>query len=457
MRMIQKLALSLTVLFFTAFSAESQQLPSTALTNVMIHKANGEVINSGAIVWRNGVIEVVGSNVNIPFDAHTIDGGDSLHVYPGFIDGYSTWGSPDRERPESVDDPGNPGYDRAGIQPQRLPSDLMKTDDKNLAEALKFGFTTAQLGLDGEMLPGKTEIFFIQGEETDENLLKENTGTTFQFEGARGGFSSRAYPNTTMGVMARFRQLMYDAEALQQHINYFASANGSYPAPKRDEVLESLFPVLNNDLPVLFQADTPEDLERFMHLKEEFGFTPILVSGKQLWQKAGFLKENNIPVLASVEFPEMPDWYKKQKEAEEKDGMEEEDKDNEKEDKDTEDEPASDEEKQFREKQLKSYLDRVKNIKTLKEAGVKVGFAGMGMKPDEFAKHLKVLLDEGEFTTEELIRFMSADTAEILGINSVTGEIETGKTASFTVLKKPFSDKKPEVLMTISNGQIHEF
>jgi len=457
MRMIQKMALCLGVFFFTVLSAESQELPSTALTNVMIHKADGTVINNGTIVWRNGIIENAGSNVDIPFDAHTIDGGDSLHVYPGFIDGFSTWGSPERERPENVDNPGNPGYERAGIQPHLLPSNLIKSDDKNLTEALKFGFTTASLGLKGEMLPGRTEIFFIQGKETGENLLKENTGVLFRFEGARGGFSNRAYPNTTMGVMARFRQLMYDAEALRQHINYFASANGSFPAPKRDDVLESMFPVLNKELPVYFHADTPEDLERFMLLKEEFGLAPVLVSGRQLWHKADFLKEQNIPVLASVEFPDMPDWYKKQKENEEKENENKENEDKEGETEESAEKPLTEEEELFREKQLKSYMDRVTNIKKLKDAGVKVGFAGTGMKPDEFTAHLKVLMDEGGLTTEEVIRLMSLDTAEILGIDSVTGEIEAGKTASFSVLKKPFGDKKPEVLMTISNGQIHEF
>ena len=41
------------------------------------------------------------------------------------------------------------------------------------------------------------------------------------FDTAPGGWGSGAYPSTQMGVMAYFRQLMYDASALQEHMIYF--------------------------------------------------------------------------------------------------------------------------------------------------------------------------------------------------------------------------------------------
>lgn len=442
--------LLLSMLLFTIPSF-AQELPANAIENVMIHLADGSVINSGSIVWRNGVIEAAGEDAEIPFDAHVIDGGDSLHVYPGFINGLTYWGSPDRADLKSADDPGNPGYERAGIQPDRSPRELLKTDDKNLEEGLKYGFTTAMLSLKGEMFPGRSDIFFLHGEKTQSGLFEQDKGVVFQFEGARGGFSNRAYPNTTMGVMAKFRQLMYDAEALKDHIEYFASAEGAIPAPKRDEVLESLFPILDKQIPLYFVTDSPEDLERFFALQNEFGFSAVVVSGKNIWHKADALSDRNIPVLASVELPEMPDWYKKEKEDENSES--EEDTETEEE---LEDELTAEEE-MFRERQLKSYLQAVRNISSLMKAGVSVGFSGSGLDPDKFGDHFKILMDEGELDHNDLIKILTVNTAKILQISNKTGDIKPGNIASFSIRTKPFGEEKSKVIKTVSNGQIHEF
>lgn len=68
----------------------AQEVPAHAITNVTIHMADGATLENADIVWRNGVIEQIGVNESIPFDAFIIDGGDSLHVYPGLIDGMAT-------------------------------------------------------------------------------------------------------------------------------------------------------------------------------------------------------------------------------------------------------------------------------------------------------------------------------------------------------------------------------
>ena len=43
------------------------------------------------------------------------------------------------------------------------------------------------------------------------------------FDTAPGGWGSGAYPSTQMGVMAYFRQLMYDASRLQEYMMYLKS------------------------------------------------------------------------------------------------------------------------------------------------------------------------------------------------------------------------------------------
>jgi len=445
---IRLLAVLFAVNVFFVWNATAQETPAYAVTNVTIHHADGSVVDNATIVWRNGVIESIGSRVDVPFDAYEIDGGDSLHVYPGFIDGLAMWGSPDLpkdlKRPE---DPGNPGYERAGIQPERIASEYLNSGDKTLKTAMEHGFTTAALGFKGYMMAGQPEIFLLSDKNTADGLYKSKIGVQSKFEDAPGGWSNGAYPSTVMGVMARFKQLMFDAEALMNHLQYFEQ-NPEMTPPNRDAVLESLFPVLNQQQPVFFEADTRIEIEKMLWLKDQFGFDVVLVSGKEAYTMANELARRDIPVLASVELPDAPAWYAKQKK----------DKDSDDEDsEETEEEELTEEEQQYRERQLEAYLARAQNIKNLREAGVKVGFSSNGLKLKELNKYIKVLLDEGELSDEELLSLMTSDTAEILGIAQTAGAIEDGNLAAFSVFTKPFTEEKTKVMHVISNGVIYDF
>ena len=475
---MKKSYLFLAVLLFCSFlpfSVFTQSPPAYAIENVTIHHSDGSVIESGTIVWRNGVIEAVGSNAEIPFDAYSvIDGGDSLHVYPGFIDGLGTWGSPEPpSNPKQPDDPGNPGYDRAGIQPDRSASEHLDASGDTITDVMKTGITTANLGLKGYMLPGQPDLFFLNADETPNHLLKESTGYQFAFVGAAGGWSSRAYPSTKMGVMAQFRQLMYDAEALQDHIQYFADADGSIQPPKRDEVLESLFPVLNNEAKLFATVDSPENFERLMILDDEFDLDIIIVSGKSIHYKSSELEEMGIPVLASIELPEKPDWMKDDDEEKKVEA-------------DYEDEPFSLEKQNFRNRQVEAYKAAARNIRTLLDDGVLVGFSSIDLQLDElfedikklnekgdlnqeeilkvlsankdkFLKILRNLKNEGNLNEEEILQILTINTAEILNISDTLGQLESGFNASFTVFNSPFLEEEAVLKMVISNGEIHEF
>jgi imidazolonepropionase-like amidohydrolase len=431
----------------------AQTTPAHALKNVTIHHADGSTTESATIVWRNGVIEAIGINAAIPFDAFEIDGGDSLHVYPGFIDGFSTLGSPSLPKSQDLpklDDPGNPPYYRSGVQPERKPSELL-TEDKNFEAIMKVGFTTAALYPDGYMLPGQVEAFYLSSSHNNVGLIKGPLGLAGSFDTAPGGWSSGAYPSTLMGVMAKFRQVMFDATALQQHIKYYEQ-NPEMPAPDRDRVLEAMFPLVNNSTPLFFEVGSKEHIERILKIQDEFGFNVVIVSGKEAYAKADELKRRNIPVLAGIDFTDMPKWYAEMKKEEEKDEAEVE-----QEEEAAEEEEISEEEQNYREKQLEAWKAEVTNIKKLMDSGVSVGFSSAGLELKDLSAKIEILLDEGGLTETDLVTLMSANTANILGLNRTHGSLERGKNASFSVFDKAMTEEKAKVLHSISNGIIHEF
>src|SRR5690606_26914933 len=80
------------VFFLSSFPLVAQSDPSGekrvsgtyAITNTTIFTAPGSVLH-GHIIIKDGLIESVGKNIEIPNDAIEV-AGDSLFVYPGFID-----------------------------------------------------------------------------------------------------------------------------------------------------------------------------------------------------------------------------------------------------------------------------------------------------------------------------------------------------------------------------------
>ncbi|MFU8860202.1 MAG: amidohydrolase family protein [Cyclonatronaceae bacterium] len=445
MKIILRLCAAVLLLLLLHQYTRAQSTPAQAFTNITLHHADGTIVTSATIVWRNGTIEAAGLNVTLPFDARVRDGGDSLHVYPGFIDGYGTWGSVDtprnQPRPER---PGEPGYERAGIQPDRNTAGTFKDDLSEFTEVQKSGFTTAALGPKGFFMPGQVDIYHLRGTETPDHLMADRIAQKVQFVSSPG-----AYPNTLMAMMTSLRQLFHNATALYEHQNLYNDTPDRYSPAPRDAVLEALYPVMNNRIPIFFTADSREDIQRVLSLRDELGFNLVLVSGKEAYTMTEELRRNDVPVLVSIDLPEKPSHMKKKEKKNEKEDV----------DADPEDldqESISDEELNFRERQKTAYQNLIGNAQQLMDAGVTTGFTSSGIKISDFSKHFQTLLENG-YEETVLVRMMTLNTARILGIERNTGSIERGKLANFTVRNAPVSNKNSRVLYGISAGNFTEF
>lgn len=424
----------LLLLFFLVGTIKVQQVlaqavPARALTNIVIHHHDGSV-QQGSLVWRGTKIEAIGPAVTIPFDAKVTDGGDSLHVYPGFINGFSTMGSPDvPSNLPRAENPGSPGYERAGIQPHRHPSHVIDYSSSQFTAWQKTGFTSAAIGLKGFMLPGQIDFLSINEDLSSEHVLKKGVGLSAQFESSQG-----VYPSTLMGIMAQFRQLWFDAEAHLEHKRLYSAEPNRFDVPAHRPVLDAFQPVMRREQPVFFLVDSKEDIERAIKLSEELGFSLIIVSGKEAWRIADRLKNKSIPVLVSLDLPEKPSWMKE----------------------DNSDEEITEEQSRFRERQEKSWIQWVTNTKFLLDQGVLVGFASASSSQSDFFKNLKIIHENG-VSEAEIVRLITANTAQIIGVSNSHGTLRVGHTADFTVFSKPLLDSESKVLKSVSNGILTTF
>jgi imidazolonepropionase-like amidohydrolase len=437
---------------------------------VNVIQSDGTIKSNQTIHWAEGIIRRVSTSETLPSSARILVEGDSLLIVPAFIDGLNHSGLPDAEDPSSYgtpDRPSDPTYDRAGIQPHKLPESEFDVSHSSVAAHQSAGFGAINSSRPGRMMPGQSSLFFTQAEETfsgfESPLYESALGFVFQFEGAGG----RAYPATDMAIMARFKQLLYDAEALQQHINYVEGPGAEQmETPQRDAVLESLFPLLDGEKPLMASVESPEDAERVLMLADEFDFPVIFATHADLSPIATKLVQSATPVLFRFEKPEAPDWI--QKETEETESGENtanesvaadnaDDAATDESNSASEQEPQeelSEEEQAFRARQASAWEAKKGALRSMLDAGLMIGVQGYNGNDKDFFEALRFYHEEGEVSSQELLNILSSNTAMILGIERL-GTLTEGSLANMIVINgQDWLSEDATRLFTVSNGHV---
>ena len=467
-----------------------------AIENARIVQAPGRVLERGTVVVRNGLIEAVGTNVEVPYDAERI-AGDSLTVYAGFIDGLSHTALPKPKEEEGqggfgsrpdVEDPGNPPNDVAGIQPERRASDLVKADEASIEALRKVGFAAAHVVPQGGLLPGSGAVVLLTGGDGKTMILQEDASLVAQFEGAPG-----VYPATPMGIMAKLRTLYREAERRQRGEKLYATNAVGMERPTYDPVYEAFFPVIDGEQPVFFYAEGALDARRALTLQRDLGFPLVLAGLAEGFAMTEALKEADVPLLLTLSLPEDPD-AKADSAAADSSGVPS---DSTAAPPDSSVAPtdsslavagdslaaAPDQEKAVtpeapsstfvRDYRTRSYEDvggEDENLKarqrmareqyyataaTLHEAGLAFGFTAWDVKPADVRKNLRLMIENG-LPEDAALAALTTDAADILGLADRLGTVDNGKIANLVVTDAPYFDEESKVRYVFVDGQQFE-
>ena len=409
-------------------SGEKRVTGTIAIKNATITTAPGKTIQNGTILIKNGLIEAVGTNVIIPKEAQVILG-DSLFIYPGFIDGASTAGVSKPAEPEKPSDfnPANPPDDIAGITPWRNVIDNYDNKNNQIYDWRKSGFTIAQLIPEGGMIPGKTAIV-VFGNPSSANILAQNSALVVKFQGARGG--GRVYPGTPLGIMAKFRDVYKNAELASRHSKLFAS-NAGLNRPEINKTYEAMYPVVDKNIPVIFEANDDIEIRRALSLQKENGFRLILSGVSNVEKVTSEIKAANAQVLLSLKLPD--DKVTKAK-------MEE-----------------LSEEMKARTKRIQdAYANILKQASILEAAGIPFGFTSMGTKSGDTFKNLRLMVENG-LTENTALAALTINNANILGIQKFAGTLEKGKSANMVILTGPLLDGETQVKHVVADGFMFDY
>ena len=419
-----------------------------ALTNARVVVSPGNVIDGATVVFRDGVIEAVGADVTIPYDARVI-AADTLTVYAGFIDAFSHAAVPDPDDDSdqgSVSDRSDPSFERAGIRTDRDVRSLVVPDDKSVAAHRDIGFTTVHAVPRGRMLPGETAVLVLSGDDVGEMTLRTDQAQTFQFTGASG-----VYPGTPMGIMAQLRQLFREADRRMRLEAMYEQNPTGLSRPPSDAVHDALYPVIEREQPMFVFTDDVLEIHRALSLASELDFDMVLAGAYEGFDAIDQIAQAGVPVALTVELPDEPDW------------MEDMEKDSlqyliENYDPDTRTATWRDIEAEKRNLEAKQLMARRQYLESparFADAGIPFAFTTMDVEAGDVLGNIRKFVESG-LSKDDALAALTVNGASVLGLSAVMGSVEVGKMANLTVTDGDIFDEDSKVAMVVIDGRIHE-
>ena len=443
-------------------SDDAKEVTSTYfIKNAFVVQKPGTILPNTSVLVQDGLIQSVGPNITIPFDAKVIDA-DSMYVYAGFIDACSHSGIAAEEQKEQpkVQDSGNPPKNLAGITPQNTVRKAMgDKQDKSMEEMRDLGFGFIHVIPRGRMLPGQGSVLSTGKGNPEQTLVRENVSQFAQFKPAR-----RMFPSTTIGVMSQFRDLYKNAEYGNAYLKSYNLNPQGLSRPNNSEELSALFPVVDKKVPVFFYTAKVKDVNRALILNKELGFNMVLTGVRQGWPLMDEIVSGRHPVVLSLHLPKEIEEDNKddekvkeeEKEGEKKEGEDEGKKGKEKKKKakkKKEDDPKT---KMLKEKKKKSHDEYVMQAAVFEKQGISFSFSSLDTKTKDIKSNLIRMVESG-LSERGALAALTTNPASLLGISNVAGTIEPGKIANLFISDKSYFDKESKIKYLINDGSLKEF
>ncbi|PYO93362.1 MAG: amidohydrolase [Gemmatimonadetes bacterium] len=364
--------------------------PPVLIRNATIMTAAGQEIQGGSILFKDGRIVAVGTNVQAPSDATVVDG-TGKWVTPGVIDVHSHLGvyaAPGTFAESDGNEATRPVTAEVWAEHSFWPQ------DPQIPLAIEGGVTTIQA------LPGSANL--IGGRSAVLKLIPARTVQEMKFPGAHYGlkmacgenpkrvYGQRGGPSTRMGNMAGYREAFIAAQGYRQKWDKWDKDHQGDP-PERNLRNETLAEVLRGNIYVQNHCYRADEMAQMLDLAREFGFKiRAFHHAVEAYKIADLLARDGTAAAM------WSDWWGFKEEA--MDGIHE-------------------------------------NAALVEQAGAKADIhsddpGGIQRLNQEAAKAMYAGRRAGiPITRDQAVRWFTANPAWILGLDSIVGTLEPGKMA----------------------------
>lgn len=404
-RNMKKWAVLSLLFLFPVFSAAQtgqtdgivENTPSVhAFTNATIVVSPTRVLENATLVIRNGVIEAVGRNANVPADARVWDmTGKTL--YPGFIDPHSNAGM---QEPRTDLSAGAASWN-SQIRAHYTAANEYKTDGDGSAQLRAQGFTTVHSVPLYGIFRGQTAVFNLSNGTVAQRLVRENVAQSMSLR--RTNQLGGGYPTSAGGAIALIRQTLLDADWYERAFAAYNRNPQGLTRPEANLPLAALGAASKGNQPMLFETVNEEEVMRSLRFTEEFSIKPWIRGNGTEYRITDVLSQAKVPVMIPLDFPDAPNLR------------------------------APEDAMNQSLANLRHWYLAPENPARLAAAGVNFAFTLDGLSDrSKFLPNLRLAVHAG-LNTETALAALTTNPASMLGINNTHGTLENGKVANIVV------------------------
>jgi len=405
---------------FPVNDVQDHRAEAYAFTNATIVTDYQTELEGATLLIRDRVIEAVGTGITVP-DGYTVIDLEGKHVYPSFIDAFSTYGVKQAERSrnrrgfgsreEQIQSKTAGAYNaNQAIRAEFDAAEILEVSDKAAKPLREIGFgATGSLRADG--IARGTAAVVTLGEETENTvLIAPRVAAHFSFS---KGVSTQDYPSSLMGAIALLRQTHMDAE-------WYAAQD---PKPFIDQSLEALN--AQSELPHIIEVNNWMNLLRADEIGESLGIQYIIKTDGDEYQRIEAVKATGARLIVPLGFPTAMDV----------------------------EDPIDAQRVSLTD--MKHWELAPTNPGALEKAGIEFALttAANRKKPD-FMKQLRKAIEHG-LSEAGALKALTHTPAVMLGVEDKLGSLAPGKVASFLVTSGPVFDKKTEIHESWIQGRRH--
>lgn len=279
--------LILSLFSIAGLSILSAQDTPTAFRGARIIPVEGDVIDNGVLVVRNGKVVSVGpASTALPSGATVIDASGKT-ILPGLVDTHSHIG-------------GGSGGDRSSaLHPDVRILDGIDPRDESFKKALAGGITTVNIMPgSGHLMSGQTVYVKPRPAHSVEEMLvyvdKDRTiYGGMKMANGTNSIGEKPFPGTRAKSAALVRQLFVKAQDYKAKI---AAAKGNPDKmPKRDLEMEAMVEILDGRRIVHHHTHRADDILTVLRLQKEFGFRVVLHHVTEAYLVAKEIAESRAP------------------------------------------------------------------------------------------------------------------------------------------------------------------
>jgi imidazolonepropionase-like amidohydrolase len=272
---------------------------TVAIRNATIYPVTSAPIEHGTIVFANGIITAIGTDVAIPANAKVIDAA-GLSVYPGMIDSGSVVGLTEISSEAGTVDTTELGE----LNPNARAATAINPHSNLIPVTRGNGVTAVVATPRGGIVSGQSALIQLEGWTPAEMLLVPSAAMNIRFPRVRSvtpesGSDEDAEKKSRESYskeVDQLRDLFRDAQAYARA----AAAREKNPGTRRfdrDVMLEALVPVVEGRMPVVMHANLERDIRAAFRFADEFKLSMILAGAQDVARVIPELKARKIPVI----------------------------------------------------------------------------------------------------------------------------------------------------------------